>query len=135
MDFSARFCRGEGSGWAAEDEIRLERTFPAVLGGLLGRMRPRTRRTSTTFPETDSGERTDGGVMAWAGTTPVLGALCRPKPAPVGFAALRGSFPPTSYTACASITTNSPKEAMMKFQIPKQQKPTKERIDVKLERS
>lgn len=66
--------------------------------------------------------RADRGVVAWAGTTPVLGGVPRPRHP-------SGSFPPTQ----TSLSNPDERRHPMRFRIPKQSKPTKERIDVKLE--
>src|SRR5438105_3829172 len=97
MDFLAAFSSDSGSSWAAQVENRLGRGDGSVLGGVLGLLRPRTLTTPARSERHDPPDVTDGGVTAWAGTTPVLGGLCRPTPHSTrqtsgGF---RGSVPPT----------------------------------------
>ncbi len=70
-------------GWASQTRKRLGKGLGSVLGGVLGLTSPRTRTAPTRSTKTPRHDVTDGGVLAWAGTTPVLGGLGRPKPAPV----------------------------------------------------
>src|ERR1700687_4506163 len=92
---SAPFPSVSAWSWAAQVENRLGRGDGSVLGGVLGFVHPRTLTTRTSSKRHDERDVTDDGVMAWAGTTPVLGGLCRPKPSSVARGDLRGSFPPT----------------------------------------
>jgi hypothetical protein len=88
MTSSAAACRGKADvwapDWASQTRKPLGKALGSVLGGVLGRFSPRTRTAPTKSTTTDQHDVTDGGVMEWAGTTPVLGGLGRPIPTPVG---------------------------------------------------
>lgn len=66
----------------------------AVLGGVLGRFGPRTRLASVVKRQHQPKKTNVRRVNAWAGTTPLLGALCRPKPARLGSGLLGGRSRP-----------------------------------------
>ena len=68
--------------WASEAQKSLGRTCGSILGGVLGRLGPRTLGKPIRLNKPRGQKTTDRGVNAWAGTTPVLGGLRRPNPAP-----------------------------------------------------